>query len=184
MSPTPPLPPGTYPARLSGWVDLGTHENRWPGQGKAKTQRRVLLTFTLFPPGPQARPARLSKEFTLSLHERAGLRKWLEAWAGRPMDEEQRNNFHPLKALEKPALLSVGSRTAADGRVWPTLAGIIHPPAGMPVPDLRWPAQHFDLGEPSRMIYAELPAWVQRKIQASQEWAGLKRQRQAERALV
>lgn len=176
-TPRPALPAGTYPARLSAWVDLGTHVNRWHGQATPKRQRRVLLTFTLFLPDKTSR--RVSREFTLSLGERAGLRKFLESWAGRPMSAEDLADFHPLKALEKPCLLAVGQRRGTDGRLWPVLQGAMRPPAGIRVPDLRFPGRHFDLGDPSRIVFLDLPAWQQTKIRASLEWSNLTRQQHA-----
>lgn len=172
-TPRPPVPAGTYPARLSAWTDLGTHLNRWPGQAEAKKQRRVLLTWTLTLPNKDQR--RVSREFTLSLNERAGLRKFLEAWAGRPMTAEDLQDFHPLKALEKPCLLAVTQKRGADGRCWPVVQAAMKLPAGMQVANLRWPAHHFDLGEPSRCVFLDLPAWQQAKIRASLEWASFTR---------
>ena len=176
-SKSPPLlRPGTYPARLSQWIDLGTHPS--PFQA-GKSLRTCRLTFTLFiAPGlrsPQGEERLVSKDFTLSLHERAGLRKFLESWRGQPMTAEDLSDFHPLKALEKPCLLSVTlTDPDAQGRRWPRITGILRMPHGMtPPPDLRMPARHFSLEEPSRLIFQTLPTFLQTKIRTSREWAAL-----------
>ena len=183
----PPLPirSGTYPARLSQWIDLGTHPS--PFQA-GKTLRTCRLTFTVFLPttANNRQPSQttangsslVSKDFTLSLHPRAGLRKFLESWRGQPMSAEDLTDFHPLKALEKACLLSVTlSDPDPQGRRWPRISGILRVPHGMPPPpDLRMPARHFSLEEPSRLIFQTLPGFLQTKIRTSSEWSTLKRQ--------
>lgn len=188
--PSPPAPrppslrPGTYPARLSQWIDLGTHPS--PFQA-GKTLRTCRLTFLLtLPPPSSNREQRtenrehclVSKDFTLSLHQRSGLRKFLESWRGQPMTPEDLTDFHPLKALEKPCLLSVTlSDPDAQGHRWPRITGILRMLHGMPAPpDLRMPARHFSLEEPSRLIFQTLPTFLQTKIRTSREWETLQRQ--------
>lgn len=168
-----PLRAGTYPARLSQWIDLGTHPS--PFQA-GKTLRTCRLTFTLYLPNQEQRL--VSKDFTLSLHARSGLRKFLESWRGQPMTPEDLSDFHPQRALEKPALLSVTlSDPDPQGRRWPRIAGILRLPHGLPPPpDLRTPGRHFNLEEPSRPVFLSLPAFLQSKIRSSSEWETLQRQ--------
>lgn len=184
-APRPQLRAGTYPARLCQWIDLGTHPS--PFQ-EGKTLRTCRLTFTVFLPTtanhsqPQPTTANgsllASKDFTLSLNARAGLRKFLESWRGQPMSAEDLTDFHPLQALEKPCLLSIAlSDPDAQGRRWPRITGILRLPHGMPSPpDLRMPARHFSLAEPSRLVFQTLPQFLQTKIRTSREWTNLKQQ--------
>jgi hypothetical protein len=179
----PQLRPGTYPARLCQWIDLGTHPS--PFQ-EGKTLRTCRLTFTVFlPPTKHQEPSTrnqeqllVSKDFTLSLNSRAGLRKFLESWRGQPMSAEDLTDFHPLKALEKPCLLSIAlSDPDAQSRRWPRITGILRLPHGMPPPpDLRMPARNFSLAEPSRLVFQTLPQFLQTKIRTSREWSNLKQQ--------
>jgi len=181
-APRPQLRAGTYPARLCQWIDLGTHPS--PFQA-GKTLRTCRLTFTVFlsqdGPGlrsPQGEERLVSKDFTLSLNARAGLRKFLESWRGQPMSAEDLSDFTPLKALEKPCLLSIAlSDPDAQGRRWPRITGILRLPHGMPPPpDLRMPARNFSLAEPSRLVFQTLPQFLQTKIRTSREWTNLKQQ--------
>lgn len=77
------LPPeGNQPARLVALVDLGTHQREY--QGKREWKRKVALVWELVEaPG---RPL-LIRDFTLSLHENAALREWVDAWRGKSLKE-------------------------------------------------------------------------------------------------
>lgn len=172
----PALKAGTYLARCSGWVELGTHANPFAkaeGSGTRRSaslpmQRRVLLTWTIR--GAAGECWRVSREFALSAGPRAGLRKLLETWRGRPYasDAEARRTLtHPERLLEQACIVTVS--VSATG--WPKIESVVGLPVGVPPPEpLRWPPVLFAWAKPDRETFLGLPEWIQRKVRASAEW--------------
>ena len=60
-----------------------------------------------FSPSWRDRPAAISKEFTLSLHERANLRRVLISWRGRQFTAEELGGFELANVLGANAMLNV-----------------------------------------------------------------------------
>jgi len=174
----PALKAGTYVARCSGWVEIGTVPvPAFAGMTKPecgrtnalpKMQRRVMLTWTIR--GRAGESWRVSREFTLSAGSRAGLRKLLETWRGRPYasDEEARRAMsRPERILEQPCIVTVSVSPAG----WPRPESVVGLPMGIPAPEsLRWPPVLFTWAKPDRETFRGLPAWVQSKVRGSVEW--------------
>lgn len=72
---------GTFPARCCALIDLGTQTATYEGETKAA--RKILVSFEITDSDNRrddGSPHIVSKRFTASLHPKAGLRKFLEAW--------------------------------------------------------------------------------------------------------
>ena len=84
-----PVPPGMYLARCYRIVDLGTQKSEYLGQ--IKNLPKVMLQFEVHGEDDAGKPLvtakgepmSISKNFTLSLAEKATLRKDLQTWRGR-----------------------------------------------------------------------------------------------------
>jgi len=172
----PALKPGTYVARCSGWVELGTVP-AFAGMTKPecgmtnvpqKMQKRVLLTWTIR--GAAGETWRVSREFALSAGPRAGLRRLLETWRGRAYAgdaEARRSMARPERMLDQPCIVTVSVQ--ANG--WPRIESVVGLPVGLPAPEpLRWPPVLFTWAKPDRGTFLALPAWVQLKVRGSEEW--------------
>jgi hypothetical protein len=173
-----PCPPGSYLARCTRLVDLGTQSSDY--QGETKTGRKLLLTFTVLDAETRREdggPYHLAKRFSASLHEKSALRKDLASWRGRDFTPEELKGFNLRDVLGKSAFISV-IHTAKGDRTFANLAGLMKPPRGM--------ADRFPLDEP--LLYWSMsdpqPDWaafetlhakVQEQIQASPEFARLRR---------
>lgn len=184
----PPLKAGTYLARCSGWVEIGTvpafagkavAEGRsaplpvvdggWKrGPEPVKMQRRVMLTWTIR--GAAGETWRVSREFALSAGPRSGLRKLLETWRGRPYasDDEARGTLsHPERLLDQACIVTVSVSPTG----WPKIESVVGLPMGVPAPEpLRWPPVRFTWAKPDRETFLGLPEWIQRKVKDSDEW--------------
>jgi hypothetical protein len=67
--------------------DLGYQVGQWAGE--EKIQRKVIITWELAEKQTNGERFTLSKFYTLSLHEKANLRKDLESWRGKPFSEDE-----------------------------------------------------------------------------------------------
>src|SRR4051812_31403819 len=114
------LPPaGTHLARCYAVCDLGTQLGEF--QGKPKKARKCRIFFELpneqavFNEGGHKEPFTVSKEFTLSLHKKAELRKVLESWRGRPFTDEELDKFDVAKLIGAPAIITISHEPRKDG---------------------------------------------------------------------
>jgi len=104
-----PAPPGVHHAICYALVDLGTHDNEFQGE---VTQRHQVWISWEFPElmiqaEDDVKPRVISGFYTLSLHEKANLRKVLEGWRGREFSDHELRGFDLRNILEKPCLIHV-----------------------------------------------------------------------------
>lgn len=121
-------PPGTYAAICVDVVDLGMIETNYAGE--VKSQHKIRLVWQLDENQPNGKPFMISKRYTLSLHEKAALRKDLESWRGRPFTDQERAGFDVEVLLAAPALLNV-LHNSNGGKTYANVAGIMKLPKSM-----------------------------------------------------
>ena len=144
-----PCPPGSYIARCVRLLDLGTVQTDY--QGEAKTAHKCLLAFEVLDPETRrddGAPFVLSKRYTLSLHEKAALRKELASWRGRDFTPEELKGFDLRNILGQPCFVSVVETTKGD-RTYSNIAGIMKAPKGMPVPESVEPLLYWSMSDPA-----------------------------------
>lgn len=129
-----PAPPGAWAAVCVDVVDLGMLKVAFGG--KEKTQHKVRLVWQIEEVRPDNKPYSVSKRYTLSLHEKASLRKDLESWRGRPFTDEELQGFDLEILLSKAALLNVISETK-NGSTYSNVASIMRLPKSMQAPTPR-----------------------------------------------
>lgn len=166
-----PIPEGTYVAICVRVIDLGTQVTTF--KGAEKNQRKVLIAWetpdeTVEYEGETA-PALLMSSYTASLHEKATLRKHLEAWRGRRFTEEELHGFDLKNVLGKPCQVQV--LHSEDGN-YANVAAIMAVPKGYTVPTPHHPLIAFDLepGQFNETIYESLSPKLQAKIAQSPEY--------------
>lgn len=112
-------PPGTHLAVCYRFVDLGTQESNY--KGEVKTQRKVMLSWEfpeeLMTEGEYAgRPFTFHQRYTWSMHEKATLRKDLEAWRGVPFSDNDfgQGGFDIRNILGKSCLITLIEEANGD----------------------------------------------------------------------
>jgi hypothetical protein len=173
------VPPGVWAARCVGVVDLGTQEVEFSGE--KKLQHKLQLTWEVFgedeagvaltieQDGKEV-PLQISKRYTLSLNEKAALRKDLAAWRGRDFTPEELKAFDISKLLGVPCLLNVQHNEAPNGKTYANVASITPLPKGMPKPASATPLVSFDLSDFDGEVFEALPEYTQEIIKASAEY--------------
>lgn len=133
-----PCPEGSYAAVCVDAIDLGEKVEQFEGNPE-KLTRKVVLVYRTAETNPETGDHfDVSKEFTLSMHEKASLRKWLEAWRGKPYSAdaiEQGVSLHKL--VGAPAFIGVGHKQSKKGRTYAVLMSVMKVPAGMAIPPLK-----------------------------------------------
>ncbi len=103
--------PGTYMARCYSMIEIGHVEEEYKGQ--MKNVHKVVLSWELpdelavFKEDRGPEPYVVSKKYTLSMSEKANLRKDLEGWRGMAFTELEAARFDITKLLGVPCILSI-----------------------------------------------------------------------------
>ncbi len=113
-------PSGTHKAVLVAIIDLGTHIEQFSGQ-EAKDTRKLLLAFELVEEhcAGTNRNHIIGREFTLSLHPKAGLRQFIESWRGSKFKEEE--EFDITSLTGKSCMVNVTHKTSNNDRTYAVL---------------------------------------------------------------
>ena len=129
-----PCPAGTHAAVCVDVVDLGILEVNFGGKGKK--QHKIRIVWQVEEVRADNKPHQASKRYTLSLHEKAALRKDLESWRGRPFTAQELEGFDVEQVIGIAALLNVIQETK-DGKTYANIASIMRLPKSMAAPTQR-----------------------------------------------
>jgi hypothetical protein len=107
-----PAPAGVHQAVCVDVVDLGILDVTW--QGQTKRQHKVNFAWQIAEDRDDGKPFLVFKRYTLSLHEKAGLRKDLESWLGRKFGREEEMGFDVETLIGRNCLLNITHNRVAD----------------------------------------------------------------------
>lgn len=169
-----PIEAGTYPARCYQMVHIGTVTENV--MGSEKTLNKVRITWEIptelkeFKAGEGEKPYVVSKEFTLSLHEKATLRKFLESWRGKNFTDDEAKSFDITKLLGVACMISITHKTTQSGKTYaeisnvsPVMKGFTVPPQINPSVELNY--ENFDFN-----VFNSLPEYIRNKMKESVDY--------------
>lgn len=166
-----PAPAGTHLAICYGVIDLGTQEENF--EGKQKKAEKVRIVWEL--PNEtttDGKPMSIGTFYTVSLHEKAKLRKHLEAWRGRPFTEEELKGFKLTNIIGKPCMLVVVHKPRANGDgVSDSVMSVSFPMKGMAIPPMFNKPLIFDIENFDKAVYDSLPDFLKKMVALSPEGA-------------
>lgn len=114
-------------------------------------------------------PMTIGKEYTLSLNEKANLRKDLESWRGRQFTTDELKGFQVEKVVGQPCMLSVLHKPNAQGKVYARISAISGLPKGVECPPIWHQPVIYEIDHGDNDIFKALPNWIKAKILASGE---------------
>lgn len=123
------VPAGQYGAVCVDVVDLGVVKTSW--QGQERQTHKCRLVFELDESDPETgKRLRASRQFTVSLSEKASIRAFLESWRGKKFSADE------LKGFDTEALIGVGALLQIihgenNGKTYDNINSIMLPPRGM-----------------------------------------------------
>jgi hypothetical protein len=161
--------PGTYPARCIKLIDLGTQESDY--NGKVNVAHKVLVVWELptelIIDGAYAgQPYAVAKFYTLSLNEKANLRKDLETWRGKAFTKEEEKGFDIRNILGAPCMVSIIHSETGKTKV----NGVMALPKGMTVPTQINPSVVFVIDEWDEDVFDSLSDGIKDIIKKSEEY--------------
>jgi hypothetical protein len=113
-------PAGTHLARLYRIIDLGTQMREF--EGKVNMSRKAKFFFELHGEDvynkplltADGKPLIQSREYTVSLNEKANLRRDLEAWRGKAFSEDELKGFDISNILGHFCMVNISHRQKGD----------------------------------------------------------------------
>lgn len=163
----------SYPARCISIIDLWTQIIEW--QGEAKELRKVRFTWEfpseleIFSEEKWEQPFILSKEFTLSLHEKWKLRPFLEGWRGKKFTQEELEWFELEDILWAVCLLSV-VHLEYNGKTYANIENASLLPKGLTCWKPINPQTIFNMCEFNQEIFDSFSQFIRFKIMDSTEY--------------
>lgn len=175
------VPSGAYIGRCYSLIDLGTQLTS--GQYGEKLQHKIQIGWELFGEDEQGNPLTvdvdgkempmtIKKSYTVSLHEKAGLRKDLAAWRGRDFTDEEAKAFDVSKLLGAYCMVNI-TTSENNGKTYSNVAGLTPLPGALKnaKPAAVHVNQVFDLDAPDMKLFATFHEKLQEAIKRSPEWA-------------
>jgi len=174
-----PVAPGMHLARCYRVIDLGTQKTEW--QGQTKSLPKVMIQFEVHSEDDagnplvtaKGEPMSISKNFTVSLQDKATLRKDLVSWRGREFTKEEADGFHLKNVLGAWAMLSIAKSVGNNGKDYTNIMSINPVPpaikkAGMP--ESHNQAMYFEIESPNMEMFRTFSDNLRAKIELSPEW--------------
>lgn len=164
-------PAGTHSARCYSVVDLGTQESQFGPRHKVRLTWELPEEKAVFKEDDGEQPFVISKDYTLSLFEKANLRHDLESWRGKAFTEAELKGFDIFALLGVPCLLTVIHKTKGD-KTYANVNSISKLPKSMNVPAQINPSVQFEVSEGRSQAFNALPEWLRKQIETCTEWRG------------
>lgn len=161
------VPEGAYTARCIKVIDLGTQTTT--GQYGTKHQKQVMVTWELLDDEikmQDGRPFAATQFYTASLHEKAKLRKDLEAWRGKKFNDAELEGFDLKNVLGTYCMLQiVHSQDGQYANVNAIMSYRGTKPEGVNS------TMAFDISNPDMDVFNALSDKMKAKITSTPEWA-------------
>ena len=171
-----PINDGTYQSVCCALIDLGTQFNEHFG----KSSHQVIIMWEIpellikfEKDGKEVEAPRvISKKYTLSLGEKANLRKDLQSWRGRAFTVEELEGFDLVNVLEKNCMLQI-INTTKDGKTYSNISSMLPLYKGMSSIGPYMKPLYFSMSEGFDIPEA-IPQWIKDIIMKSEEFKGHK----------
>lgn len=170
-----PIEAGAYVARCYSMIHIGTIEETILGAVKKLNKVRISwelpTELKVFKEENGEQPQVISKEFTLSMHEKATLRQFLKNWRGKDFTEDEAKSFDVEKLIGAPCMLNITHKTKKDGSgVYAEIGSISNLPKGLPCPNpinsqFVWTYENFNQEK-----FESLPDYLRNKMINSDEY--------------
>ena len=170
------IEPGNHQGVCVAVIDLGTQYSELFN----KEQPKVMITWELpdFPwldedrnPDPEKGFRLISKEYTVSLNEKANLYADLVSWRGRAFTDEELQGFDLKNVLGANCLVNVVS-IQKSGKTYSNVSAVAKLPKSMVAKKGTYQLL-YNMDEGISNIPEGVPDWIKEKIQKSAEWRAL-----------
>lgn len=168
------VPAGTHLARCCQFIHIGHVPNTFPGATTAVVNK-IRLTWELpdetnvFSDEKGAQPFSMSKEYTLSMNDKANLRKVIESWFGAKLSDEEAAEFDTELLVGKPALITI-THTVKGDKTYADVQNVTALPKSMTCPEPINKSSILTWENMSTEDFNKLPPFLQDKMKQAAEY--------------
>jgi hypothetical protein len=175
------VPSGVHIGRCYSLIDLGTQLSS--GQYGEKLQHKIRVAWELFGEDEEGKPLTvefdgkempmtISKSYTLSLSEKASLRKDLQSWRGREFTDEEAKGFDISKLVGAYCMVNV-TTSETNGKTYSNVANLTPLPTALKAskPAGIHETVMFDLDNPDWALFDSFHDKLKDAIKRSPEFA-------------
>ena len=174
------VPSGAFIGRCYSLIDLGTQ--RTEGQFGIKDQHKIQIGWELFGEDDDGQPLTIEREgvtmpmtikksYTVSLHEKAALRRDLASWRGKDFTDEEAKAFDVTKLIGAYCMVNV-TTSENNGKTYSNVGGLTKLPTALK--DAKPAPVHkdiiFNLDEPDMELFNSFHEKLQEAIKRAPEW--------------
>ena len=166
-------PTGSHLARLYRIIDLGTQKSEY--MGKVNMLRKVKFFWELHGDDlktDDGKPLIQTRNYTLSLGEKASLRKDLESWRGKSFTDDELRGFDLTNLLDKWCMITVQHRES-NGKTYADAVAVTPVPAVVSkagLPEGVNPTLLFDMQKFDQAVFDGLSDGLKNQIMQSSEF--------------
>ncbi len=174
------IPAGNYIARCYQMIEIGTVVEFF--QGEQKTLKKVRIGWELpeelrvFKEENGEQPLVISKEFTLSMHEKSALRAALKSWRGKDFTEDEAKSFDITKLLGVGCMINIIHAPGVQDptKLYQQISGITGVPKGVKVPAQINDSVLLSYDQFDEAVFNKLPDFIKDKMKTSVEYMAMK----------
>jgi len=171
-------PAGMHLARCYRIVDLGTQKSEF--QGQIKHLQKIIIQFEIHGEDDAGKPLvtekgepmSISKNYTLSLADKANLRRDLTTWRGKEFTKDEERGFALKNLLGVWAMLSVIKAEGNNGKEYTNIASINPVPKAMKanLPEGHNEPKIYSITEHDEEFFQTFSNYIKGKIMESPEY--------------
>lgn len=173
------IPAGNYIARCYKMIEIGTVPTEYLGAEKMTHKVRfgweLPLELKVFKPENGEQPLVIDKEYTLSLADKANLRRDLKSWRGKDFTPAEAEMFDVTKLLGVPCMLNIihiaGKKDPT--KFYEAISSISPMPKGIVCPAQINETFVFDFENYNKEKFDGLPQFIREMIVTSNEYKSL-----------
>src|SRR3990167_3958790 len=174
-----PIEAGSYPARIWQMIEIGTVAGYLGAlQNKVRIGFELPTELYVFDEKKGEQPRVISQDYTLSFHEKAKLRKVIEACDPKALELDEdgfMEEFDVETLVGKPLLITIAQKPKKDGTgVYSFIDNCTRLPKGMTCLASVNPPNVLSYDKWKDEIFEKLPDFIREKMQTSHEYKVLK----------
>lgn len=170
---------GLHIARCYKMIQIGTVSENVLGKITIMQKVRIGWEFPdltkVFDEAKGPQPLVFEQEYTLSMGEKANLRKMLTSWRGKPFSEEEAKAFDITKLIGVPCLINITHKPAKSdpSKLYEQISGITPLMKGQKCPPQVNPSFVLSYDSFDESKFNGLPDFIKDKMKTSQEYHAL-----------
>jgi len=171
------IPAGNHLARCYSMVELGTILEDIKGDEKYLQKVRIGWELPeemrVFDEAKGPQPLAIHKDYTMSLGEKANLRKMLDSWRGIALTDAEAKSFDLTKLLGKACMVNIIHKTSKKGNQYEEISSVTPVPKGLKVKDQINPTVELSYDNFDDKLFQMQPEFIREKMKGSLEYKEL-----------